>query len=379
MTTNVKVFKSTDTGAPSLSGTAATLIALLDACLVNGYNSKSATITRSGSVATATITGHGFLADQCILVSGANEAEYNGEQYVATVVDANTITFAVTGSPATPATGTITIKQAPAGWTKPYTGTNKAAFRCGGGNQMYLRLDDSQSQHTRAVGYQAMTDVDTGTDQFPTSLQQSGGLYWWKSQSADSTARPWILVANDRTLYLWVNGNSNTTGTYADIYHFGDCKAYMAGDQFATHIWGDLNTTPFGYGVAARHADPSSSCSGHYVCRNYTYAGGSQTAAKFFDAQKGCLPSYIGYSGLAYPNPTDGGLYLSRVWAGRASHVRGELPGFWAPLHGFPLTQLDTFTGSGDLAGRKFIALRVATQSTVIGEIFLETSNTWDV
>lgn len=384
MTTNVKVFKSTDTGAPSLSGTAATLIALLDACLVNGYNSKSATITRSGSVATATITAHGFLADQCILVSGANESDYNGEKYVATVVDANTITFAVTGDPSTPATGTITIKQAPAGWTKPYTGTNKAAFRCGGGNQMYLRLDDSQSQYARVIGYQAMTDVDTGTDQFPTTAQVSGGLYWPKSNAADAVARTWVLVATDRLLHLFVNGYTSTNGAYCSIYTFGDIKSYKSSDQFGTLLVGTTSSTMFNNTYASACTGLNASTSGHYLVRSYTAVGGSVAAGKHGDSAKIALGSNFGGSAascIAYPNPVDGGLYLSPLWVHEPTPqaVRGEIPGFWGSLHYAPLSLLDTFTGaSGTLAGKKFIAVRDG-YSTYQGSMFLEISNTWSI
>ena len=49
-----QIYKSGDPGAPSLSGTVGSLVALLDACLVNGYTASITSITRSGSVATVT-------------------------------------------------------------------------------------------------------------------------------------------------------------------------------------------------------------------------------------------------------------------------------------------------------------------------------------
>lgn len=63
-------------------------------------------LTRSGSTATATITGHGLSTGDNILVTGAEQTEYNGVFQV-TVVDADTLTYTVSGTPATPATGTI--------------------------------------------------------------------------------------------------------------------------------------------------------------------------------------------------------------------------------------------------------------------------------
>lgn len=65
------------------------------------------TITRSGSTATVAHTGHGFATGQQVQIAGADQAAYNGIQTL-TVTDADHYTYAVTGSPATPATGTIT-------------------------------------------------------------------------------------------------------------------------------------------------------------------------------------------------------------------------------------------------------------------------------
>lgn len=66
------------------------------------------TITRSGSTATATWQGgaHPFVNGQKVVHSGASQAEYNGA-FAVTSTGANTYVFTVTGTPSTPATGTI--------------------------------------------------------------------------------------------------------------------------------------------------------------------------------------------------------------------------------------------------------------------------------
>ena len=69
--------------------------------------SGTVTITRSGSTATATMTGgHPFVTGQKVVHSGATQTEYNGA-FTITSTGASTYTFTVTGTPATPATGTI--------------------------------------------------------------------------------------------------------------------------------------------------------------------------------------------------------------------------------------------------------------------------------
>lgn len=68
-------------------------------------------ITRDGTVATVTQTGHGYSNFDLVKISGAVQAAYNGNKRI-TVVDANTYTFGgVAGSPTTPATGTILAQQ----------------------------------------------------------------------------------------------------------------------------------------------------------------------------------------------------------------------------------------------------------------------------
>ena len=77
-------------------------------------------ITRSGATATMSITTHGAPIGQSVrlTISGAGQAEYNGVQDCA-VTDANTMTFTVGGTPASPATGTITavVAKRVAQWT----------------------------------------------------------------------------------------------------------------------------------------------------------------------------------------------------------------------------------------------------------------------
>jgi hypothetical protein len=65
------------------------------------------TITRSGSTATVTHTAHGLRSNTKVAIFGAVQGEYNRSKLI-TVVDANTYTFTVSGTPTTPATGTIT-------------------------------------------------------------------------------------------------------------------------------------------------------------------------------------------------------------------------------------------------------------------------------
>lgn len=382
MTTNVKVFKSTDSSAPLLAGAAGYLISVLDACLVNGYNSKTITITRDGTTATATSSAHGFSTGQCLLIAGADQADYNGEFYI-TVTGDNTFTFTVANSPATPATGTITAKIAPAGWTKSYSGTNKAAYRMLAGNQRYLRVDDTGTTSARVVGYESMTGVDTGTNAFPTDIQVSGGLYINKSSVADTSSRAWIIVATDRLAHIFINAGP-TAGLICGTQSFGDIKSFAAGDQYQTVLIAQTSYSASAVGsYQALHAQCAygATVAGHYIARAYTQVGSSLVFGKHTDGAKITSPTgNIGGSGLAYPNPADGGLYMSPLFIHEAGSLRGTLPGVWAPIHQRPVGHLDTVSGSGDLSGKTFLGLFVSGSSATAsdGQIMLETSNTWD-
>lgn len=64
------------------------------------------TITRSGATATVAHTAHNMATNDKVVIRGANQQEYNGIHQI-TFIDANSYSFAVSGTPTTPATGTI--------------------------------------------------------------------------------------------------------------------------------------------------------------------------------------------------------------------------------------------------------------------------------
>lgn len=71
-------------------------------------------ITRSGTTATATITDTSNLfVGSVITIAGAVETDYNGEHVITGIVANTSFTYEVTGSPTTPATGTITVSLDP--------------------------------------------------------------------------------------------------------------------------------------------------------------------------------------------------------------------------------------------------------------------------
>lgn len=72
----------------------------------------AATLTQSAGTATATHTAHNLATNDYVVISGANEAGYNGAQQI-TVTGANSYTYSVDAGTASPATGTILVNYAP--------------------------------------------------------------------------------------------------------------------------------------------------------------------------------------------------------------------------------------------------------------------------
>ena len=297
----VTVYQSTDASAPVLNGSAGSLIALLDACLVNGYGAKAA-----------------------------------------------------------------------AGWTKAFSGTNLASYRAPSGNRFYLGIDDSTTLNARARGFETMTaagvSVASGSGPFPTDVQLSGGNYIYKGADT-GTARVWRLVSDGQTLHLSIN-----VATYFALFSFGDFASYKTADAYNTVIMGEVNANAHTAALIA-YTSYSSAQSGAFLTRPHTQLGGAATSCKTVDAAYGVSNNQqIGSSGLSYPSPIEGALLLSRVQIGEpGSGVRGLLPGLWCPMHTRPLADGDTFSGTGDLSGRTFMAWIVGNT----GQVFIETSDTW--
>lgn len=176
----VTVYYSTDASAPSLTGSAGSLIAVLDACLVNGYGAKPA-------------------AGWTKAFAGTNLASYRtgtGNQYYLAVDDTG-VAF----------------------------GTN------------FVRLQGFTSMSAVTTG-QGQWPL-----QFQLTAQ-SGAIVMQKSTTTDSTVRAWVLVASGSGVYFlpeiaatvgaWV-GTTNV-GSGNGQFFFGDIVSYKPNDLYLSLI-----------------------------------------------------------------------------------------------------------------------------------------------
>lgn len=388
----VKEYNSTDLGAPVLNGTVGNLVALLDAILVNGYGQVNvSSITRVGNLVTVvTVTAHGFKTGNVSSISGANETEYNGE-FAVTVVNDTTFTYTVTGTPATPASGSIVSKRAPAGFSKVFTATNKGVYQSNDvtSTQKYLRvLDDGTAtggaKEAYIRGYHTMTNVDTGVDPFPSLSQSTSGYFAVKSNAADATARPWTMFTDGAIFYLWLFP-TGLTG-YVFSMSFGDIISFRTGDVSNCIITGSstsINSTSPGSGLGR-------ACVYATDLTAIGNAGVAGTIAK--DASESSVSKPIGFVGsqvssvaisdviaITLPNPADNGIYIEpiSVYQNPPRSIRGVLPGLYESLHGGATHGFgDRITNFVGLSGRTLQWMPVHS-GTSLGGHFVDVTGPW--
>lgn len=363
-------------GAPVLNGTAGSLIAVLDACLANGFGLGTLdSLVISGGIATATRNaGHSQEVGSVALISGATVtgAPLNGSQKVLSATT-TTFTFDAAGNTNQTATGTITAKLAPAGWSKGYSGTNLAAYVSNdvAATACMLRVDDTAAQTARVVGYEFMFDINNGSGQFPTSAQQSGGLHWTKSSSANATANAWMLVADKRFIYFaraYRSGNAGAANEY-QLHVFGDIvPSKPSGDPYACIISGET-TDQSGSNVQTAnnyYSGAASTAAGLFMPRSYTTLGSSIAMGKSYPTMNANGGGPSGTQGTPFPNPTDGGLYVVPHYVfeapnGTSFNVhRGVSPGFYCvpmSVSNGQFATRDSVTGVTGLTGKILKAL----------------------
>ena len=318
------LLRSTMTGAPQMNGANGTVNAVLNACLVNGFNTQSVTsATASGTTITFNFaSAPGFSAGDTVTIAGASNASTNGQFRVQSAAS-NQVIVANTAVSAGAVGGTITLKFSPLGWTRPCSGTNLGVYRQGGSSatKRYLRADDTtivSTSYANFRAYEAMTAVSTGTGPFPTSTQAPNAVQIYYPTSG--TTNQWLLVGTPRAFALLISPDpaSLTSG----------CRAFFFGDTARTTKPADT------YNALITGADgwPTSS---FYMPRAYTGAAGAVTAqiASVGGTNSASL-------GAVYPCAASGGLNLAdapAVYETATTVLRGFLPGMLAavqaPVH----------------------------------------------
>lgn len=123
-------------------------------------------ITRSGTTATVTFADdHGLASGNTPVISGVDQTEYNGTKTI-TVLSSTTLSYEVSGSPATPATGTIVLDYDYASVVVECTSTGQDT-NIGAGGILTIDTSISGLDDTAIVGSEGLVggaDLETDAD-----------------------------------------------------------------------------------------------------------------------------------------------------------------------------------------------------------------------
>jgi len=229
--------------------------------------------------------------------------------------------------------GTAYGSKASMGWTLAYTDTNQRAYRQPTGTcQFYFAINDNTANVLYLRGYEAMSDITTGTNPFPHTTALASYTQEKPLFAASSLPVPWKIYSNGKIFYFAFDGNSNfvkntSNGTYTTWYNqprsrtfiFGDFPSYKSGDTYNCVIY-----SPYPVGTTEPFAGYiNNAITGLYVARDYAGTAGGKQLGR--DAE-----SFL-HTDVSCPSPLFGGsMELARVSIYEVMvGVRGFLPGVW--------------------------------------------------
>lgn len=350
MANEIVYFDSQETGAPTLNNAAGSAIAVLDACLLTGFNSKSVTgISVTSNVATVSCTGHGYESGRMIDIAGSTPSGLNGRKRI-TVTSANAFTFPAPGVSDGSATGTITAKRSPLGWTKAFSDTNKAIYARSdvAASASMFRVDDTATGSAGTTwastfGVESASGIDVYTAATTATTLEKG--------ANSAGAKRWLLVGDSRSFYLFTEHTTYTWATYgvlASVAAFGDVKSFRAGDAWRAFTMGNR------HGLCPHNLSGSFSSTSHFRLQrsagglaqnvgglllgyepNSSGGDGDQRPFGQYDAS---LAPNNGRYFPRWPSPVDGGfavqypVMVQERNDGLGHPVRGVMPGLAAPL-----------------------------------------------
>lgn len=312
------VYKNTDPGAPVLNANTGSLITILNSCLVSGYGNKAAAGWRLAFQGGTGVNPIGIAVYQ---ITGAGAA------------------------------------------------------------QLYVRVNDNKiisALDATVFGYETMTDLNTGTNPFPSAAAIStDGGYAKKSSTNDTTTRNWVVYADDRTFYF-LSDAASTKGYWG--LGFGEYYSLVQNNSYRCMVITDnvagASAVAANIGFSIVSNTSQAATAGFYLCRNYTLIGSSLQVNKHSNSSQ--TSSNVSNGIIPYPNPADGSFWLCPNWiAEPTTHVIiGRLRGLWNWMHpvSASINDGDTLVGQGELAGKTFQVVKTGPAAT---EIFVfETSNT---
>lgn len=321
----VRVYRSSDASAPSLTGQAGSLITVLDACLVSGYGSQTSSgWTKPFTTATNIAIYRMASGNQRYMRlddTGAQEGRIHGFETMSSDSD----------------------------FTTAFTVGVFGVITSAGG----VALKKSSSADAVARGW---VIVATGSACY-------------------------VFIEPTSTPTTWSSVNTSSASGNGQFF-FGDFISYRPGDVYNTAVIGPTSVAS-GQGLfGSCSSNITSGANGHVACRSYLGLGvGGVGFAKGVPGLYNNATT-LGASSVSNPFPDviTGGLLVSYIEVAEvigSSHiVRGRLPGIWGSISSLPATHGDVITGTGVVAGKTLLTIGVWNTSTA-GRAFVEISDTW--
>lgn len=306
-------------------------------------------------------------------------------------------TGTITGQAGTLITLLDTVLVTGEGWTKTYSGTNKAVYTQATGNGFCFRVldDGSGAGSTREAEVRAAesaSDVDTLIDPFPTVAQVSNAnCTWRKSDTTDSTTRTYHCVADGNCFHLLIAFGSGG----GDLYSFGDTEPHYSGDGYNTFF-----TTRFTSNNSANalvHSQPQTIITGASFFSRVYFARTADGLVKSdlgYWINVGSKIGNNGYNNPAYPCTGTNKLHFSvldsasaysnTTTTGQAGAMyRGAIPHLFEPHLGNGVGTLadgDTFQDSAYDATADSLKLLLIEQGTFStgAKVIFQIAGTWD-
>lgn len=310
----VKIFKHSDSGAPTLTGEVGSLVNLLKKCLVDGYGSK-------------TPLGWGSFFNGAYTKGAFQNIAADGATGMWLFVDDTGVT--------------------PAG-----------------------------AKSSKWLGYETITGLDGSGEPtgpgiaFPT-IASGSYVMAQKSSTADATARRWKLIGDSKRFWLLRAWSAAGLDVY-DISFFGDFLPMSNVDTHRCAIIGQSSeyvsgtpSHPAGYSAAQNLSSALTALQGgHWVARHYNQANGAQQFGKGGD-----LVGSIGYAGYTYPNPVDGSMIVCPISILENSGLRGFLPGVYQPVHARPTDHGVELSNIAGMEGRTLLMVAISAINSVANPI----------
>ena len=388
MANDVVWYHSDEVGAPTLNNAAGSLNDVLYACLVTGFRSQTLTsINVASNVATATLAGHAYTNDMMVDIAGASPGGLNGRKRI-TVTGSGTFTFPTTGVADGAATGTITAKRSPLGWSRVANSANKAIYARTdvAATAQVLCLDDTAAgnagtTYARIVMAEAWTAADTFTGLAPTAAQLSGGNYISKGANS-AAAKKWVIVGDSRFIYIFTETAGYAFSSSAmglSMAAFGDLVSDRAGDAYGSIISAPTSS-PGDTASGVMRGDPLGTAPTTYILCI------SRAVNQLGIAVRGLVVSpatgVVGAVGPLYPSPVNNGaaihgpVQLAEENSAFVHPVRGVIPGLYHPMcRGMNVLHNTILT---NVTGTSKAMLVVGTNSQgTLGAVALDTTGPW--